>query len=475
MPVYGYPLPCSPNYKKPTSIEGCLPRAREMAKKAHGRAAMGPVKRGDQILIVTFPDQDKYVKEAITQALEEEGAEKVDFVNEHEITGKKPVIKSVENGWTEADIMAKGEAGTEETPFIEELIGPVRKYLDKHPDYTGIFIRSGGRRHITFALREHGHKFRNNYVFNNWEEFAAKSWNFPDDLWVEIERPAIETIGQASKVRITDPEGTFLEYDLTEEQALRFQMCAWKAGHLFLDPLQATSDECSQVRYDFRNPPVFHNPNGVLAGTANHQGFFPRIELYFEDGLLVEVKGGGKYGDIIREMMEKYKDVHFPQYPRKGFFWFCDSALCTVVKSFRRSSDMFNSCWMTPNAPERNRAGVFHHGFGSRRHSPEFNKYIKENQIVHSHIHVHNYFTTYEVKLRGTQNWLKVTDRGRLSSLDDPKIRTLAVKYGEPDELLSYDWVPPLPGINCEGDYFKDYAPDPMGYLKKRMKENKTI
>jgi hypothetical protein len=88
---------------------------------------------------------------------------------------------------------------------------------------------------------------------------------------------------------------------------------------------------------------------------------------------------------------------------------------------------------------------------------------------------MHNYFTTFEVKLRGKETWLKVTDRGRLASLDDPKIRTLAVKYGNPDELLSYDWVPPLPGINCEGNYLKDYAPDPVGYMKKRMKENKPI
>ena len=137
---------------------------------------------------------------------------------------------------------------------------------------------------------------------------------------------------------------------------------------------------------------------------------------------------------------------------------------------------MFNVYGVHSNLPERNRAGVFHHGFGSRRHFGEvFFKYIKENKIPHSHIHMHNYFTTFEVKLRGAETWIKVTDRGRLASLDDPKIRTLAVKYGNPDELLSYDWVPPVPGINCEGDYLKDYAPDPVGYMKKRMKENKTI
>ncbi len=140
----------------------------------------------------------------------------------------------------------------------------------------------------------------------------AKNWALPDELWREIERPVIEALGKASKVRITDPEGTYLEYPLKEEEALRFQKCAWLLGHLFLDPLQATTQESfiGTWPYDPKVPPVFHDLNGVLAGTANHFGFLPRIELYFEHARLVEVKGGGKYGDMIREMMDKYKDAH---------------------------------------------------------------------------------------------------------------------------------------------------------------------
>jgi len=476
MAVYSYPAPRAPKYKKPTTVDECLPRAKQLADKEHTRVAMGPVKRGSNYLIVTYPDQDPLVKTAVIQALEERGAEKVDFLYEHELSGKPTVVRSVEEGWREGDDMMYGATGTEEMPFAEDLILGVRKYLDKNPEYTNLFIGIGGRKHLTYALRQHGHKFKGNWLFNNWEEFIAETWAFPDELWKEIERPAIEAVGKASKIRITDPEGTYLEYSLTEEEARRFEMCAWKSGHLFLDAFQATSEECSIVPVAPMVPPVFHDINGVLAGTANHVGYFPRIELYFEHGLLVEVKGGGKYGEVIREMMDKYKDVHFPGYPGKGFFWFCDSALCTAVKGFRRTSDMFNVSGMHSNLPERNRAGVFHHGFGSRRHFGEvFFKYIKENSIPHSHIHMHNYFTTFEVKLRGKETWLKVTDRGHLASLDDPKIRTLAVKYGNPDELLSYDWVPPLPGINCEGDYLKDYAPDPVGYMKRRMKDNKPI
>ncbi len=114
-------------------------------------------------------------------------------------------------------------------------------------------------------------------------------------------------------------------------------------------------------------------------------------------------------------------------------------------------------------------------GVGSRRHFRDHRQYGKEHNLPLGHIHVHNYFVTFEIKLQDTDYWYKVVDKGRLAALDDAKIRALAVKYGDPDEVLSYDWQPPLPGINCEGDYLKDYAPDPLGYLKKRMKENKPI
>ncbi len=475
MAVYNYMAPRAPKYNKPTSVEDCIEQARLFVTKQHSRAALGPVNKGDKVLIVTLPDQDSYVQQALVQAFKEEGAEKVDFVNSNELNETEAEIRSVEDGWLEASDMINAPTGSDEMPFVEELCRGIRSYLNKNPDYTTVFAGLGGRKHTTFGLYEHGSKFRNNWVFNNWEEFVGKTWSFPDDLWIEIERPIIEAIGMAAEVRITDPEGTHLEYSLTEEEARRFQMCAWKSGHLFLDAFQATSNECAMSPVSTDVPPVFHRISGVLAGTSNHVGYMPRMELYFEEGVLVKVIGGGKYGSLIEEMMEKYKNVHFPQYPRKGFFWFCDSALCTAVKSFRRTSDMFNSYWSHPNLPERNRAGIFHHGFGSRRHGQAFFDYIRANKVPHSHLHVHNYFNTMEIKIRGSQEWLKLADKGHLTSLDDPKVRSFAVKYGDPNEILSYDWVPPVPGINCEGDYWKDYAPDPAAYLKKRLKEGKPI
>ncbi len=479
MAVYNYPSPRNPSYRKPTSIEDCLPQARLLAKKQHGRAAMGPVKKGDTLLIVTYPDQDKYVKEAIIQALEEEGAEKADFIDLVQLLGAKEVKPvSVEDGWKEVEMlkqnMASGAVGRRDGLTGMDMGAAIRKYLDEH-DITGLFLAAGGRPQMVRLLEMHGSKFRNNWLFNNWEEFLSKAWVYPDELSVEIERRLLEALGKASAVKITDPEGTHLEYTLTSEEAKRWQMTAGRSGHLYFCPHQSTAEGSAVVPVSTKVPPVFPDYNGVLAGTANHKGFFPRIELYFEHGRLVEVKGGGKYGEGIREMMDRYKDAHWPFYPDKGYFWFCDCALCTTVKSFRRSSDMFNSYWAMPNTPERNRAGIFHMGIGSRKHGDEYGKYAKEHNLPTGHIHVHNYFVTFEIKIQGTDYWYKIVDKGWFTCMDDPKIRAIAVKYGDPNELLSYDWQPPLPGINCEGDYFKDYAPDPLGYLKKRMKENKPI
>ena len=492
MAIYGYPAPKAPKYNKPTSVEDCLAHARQLIKIASGEGSygalrftqslyvLGPVNKGDRLLIVTYADQDKYVREAITQAYKEAGAEKVDFVYEHELLGKKPEAFSVEDSWREVENL-KQQAGKSSLDGVLPVPVAVGRYLDKHPEYTAVrFGVAGGAHmlgpagHLVQALKEHGEKHKGYWVLNNWEEFFSKAWVFPLELTQAIEMRIYDAIGEASAVRITDPEGTYLEYSLTAEEAKRWQLHSFNPTHLFLDPLQGTVQEI--VGWLPSNvPPIFHKPNGVLAGTANHMGFLPRIELYFKDGRLVEVKGGGKYGDGIGELMDKWQDIHWPGWPDKGYFWLCDSALCTAIKAFRRTSDMFNCYEFYPNLFERTRMGVFHHGFGYRRHGEESVRYLKEHNLPGFHIHVHNYFTTFEVKLRGTKYWHKIVDKGWVTAMDDPDIRALACKFGDPDELLSYDWIPPLPGINCEGNYLQDYAPDPIAYLKKRLSKGEPI
>jgi hypothetical protein len=446
---------------------------------SHMRLGLGPVKKGDRVLIVTLPDQDKYVAEAVTQVLMEEGAQQVDFVYPDDF-GKQAVKHSVEDGWKEMEMMEQGIASGALTD-VDLVTGlglcvALNKYLDQHQEYTSAYCDIGGRNAFRAMSKNNIDRFKGFWPFNNWEEFLSEQWAFPDEVWTEMERKILEAIGKACKVRITDPEGTHLEFPVTIEQAKRWQLYAWLSGHLLMEPLMATASELWGIpKVNPQVAPVFNNVNGVLAGCANHCGYFPRIELYFENGLLVEAKGGGKYGDDIREMMKRYQNLQWPGYPGKGFFWFCDCALCTAVKAFRRKSDRLNSYWIYPNIAERTRAGVLHMGMGVRRHGKEFDKFVMENKLPTGHIHVHNYFPTYEIKLWGSDYWYKVIDKGYITALSDPDLLAITSKYGDPNKVLAYDWIPPLPGINCEGDYLQDYAKDPAAYLKKRESENKTI
>jgi hypothetical protein len=81
--------------------------------------------------------------------------------------------------------------------------------------------------------------------------------------------------------------------------------------------------------------------------------------------------------------------------------------------------------------------------------------------------HVHSYFPDYEIKDRASGSWIKVIDEGWLTLLDDLEVRRLASTLGNPDDLLSYDWVPAMPGINYPGDYRKDYAADPVAWIER--------
>jgi hypothetical protein len=73
------------------------------------------------------------------------------------------------------------------------------------------------------------------------------------------------------------------------------------------------------------------------------------------------------------------------------------------------------------------------------------------------------------VKLRASTTWVKIVDKGWLTVLDDPDVRRVTSSFGDPDDLLSYDWVPAIPGINYPGDYWKDYANDPVPWIKRDM------
>ena len=80
------------------------------------------------------------------------------------------------------------------------------------------------------------------------------------------------------------------------------------------------------------------------------------------------------------------------------------------------------------------------------------------------HFHIHTYFNTFELETEEGQK-IKLIDKGHLTALDDPEIRKIAAKYGDPDEVLQEAWIPAIPGINVEGDYENDYSSTPASWI----------
>jgi hypothetical protein len=256
--------------------------------------------------------------------------------------------------------------------------------------------------------------------------------------------------------------------------AERWARGVYQQGHLYMFPNQATG----RFPYSVVEYPAFQkkwNPRsptpkatGVIAGTANHAGHFPRIEVVIKDGYVADVKGSGIYAEAWREFLKypKINELTYPYHDRPGYWLLYEAALGTNPKFYKRPDENL----IGDNVTERNRSGVMHYGHGIRVHhgpdSPEWSKewveFTRKNNMPDDHwFHVHNYFTTYKLRVRGTKNtWVTIVNKGRMSSLDSPEVRALTSRYGDPKELLAEDWIPEIPGINAKGRY-EDYARDP--------------
>ncbi|MGH7766331.1 MAG: hypothetical protein ACREQP_02660, partial [Candidatus Binatia bacterium] len=304
-------------------------------------------------------------------------------------------------------------------------------------------------------------------------ELMNKAATYPGDVWRLVEERLVEPLAWVDQVHVTDPEGANFTFEVNDKQAEAWAKGAYQQGHLYMFPHQATG----RFPYSTIDYPAFtktYNPrfllkvSGVFAGTSNHTGSFPRIEVRLKDGYVVDVKGGGIYGEVWREFL-KYPKIHeltFPFHDQPGYWWIYEAGLGTNPKFFKRPDENMEG----ENTSERNNAGVIHWGFGLRLHhgpdkpleSKEWMDFAKENNLPNDHWwHIHNLLPTYRVRVRGTKNtWLNLIEKGELTALKSPEIRALASRYGNPSEVLGDDWSPHIPGINAPGRY-EDYAKDP--------------
>ena len=512
-----YPTPRFPSYvKPPKSIEDIMPFARAAVRQTGGRTPLGLVEKGTLIGLVTEAVADDTVLQAIVRAYKERGVE-VRIIPEYELAGvsREEVLKAIKaNKWYTSELgymeikpwitqrfadpevpkkwlkerrpdIYKAMFSRDDeviTPAHKEIFGKLaqrnmgallEKYLDAHPEIKGVFWRRGGRPNTRKAMGKQGEKLLGNFIFDNHWELMNKAATFPGDVWKLAEERVIESFGWVDQVHVTDPEGTNFTFSLTEKEAEAWGEGAYQQGHLYLYPTQATRGfPYSKVDYPAWSKhwlaPVLIKVNGVFAGTNNHYGAYPRIEVTVKDGVVSEVKGGGIYGDLWREFL-KYPNINEAQYPfmpQKGYWWLHEAGLGTNPKFFKRPDENMEG----NNISERNNAGVIHWGFGlNMLHGPkeallpkEWTEFTKTANLPDDHgWHIHNLLPTYRVKVRGTKStWITLIDKGELTAFKSPEVRALASRYGDPRDVLSDDWAPHLPGINAPGKY-EDYAKDP--------------
>jgi len=514
-----YPPPRFPSYvKAPKSIEDVMPYARAVARQTTGLqgAGLGMLKAGETVALITEATAEEVVIEALKRALAERGV-KAQVIPEYELVGvsraeavelrKARQRYTSEQGYMEArrwidsrfpDPEAPKKWLKERRPDLYDLLYPprtqlpenlrevqkklerenvargIREYLEKDPKVRGVFWGTGGTTTLRRLLRPHEEKYLGVMVFDNRYTVMSRIPSYPGDVWRLVEERTIEPLGWIDRLEITDPEGTHLVCDLTEDMAERWARGVYQQGHLYMFPNQATGRfpysvveyPAFQKKWNPRSPTP--RPNGVIAGTANHAGHFPRVEVHLKDGYIREVKGGGVYGDAWREFLNypKINELTYPYHDRPGYWLLYEVALGTHPKFFKRPDENLRG----ENSTERNRSGVLHFGHGIRVHhgpdSPEWAKewveFTTKNNLPNDHwFHVHTYFSTYRVRIRGTKDtWVTLISKGRMTSLDNPEIRALTSRYGDPKELLAEDWVPHLVGINARGSY-QEFARDP--------------
>ena len=456
----GYPPPRDPDYKKAlnATVEDLMPTARLVARKPARRMALSPgygIKSGDKVLIVVSSRFDKRVLEAIRRAIVELGG-KVDIVLTH---ADSPELITENAGHAEIGMMG-GEGGPNESRFVRSA--GVRALFQANvsvggPGYDVVVAGSGGPNPRS--------DYRWEYIpWDTADKFLYSMASFPYEIQELLDKKLWNALLNARSIHATDPEGTDISWRWEPKFAgmLRENFPGYpivKEGHLSPMPLFMS--------------PIEADAHGVIAGTINHRGTFPHLKLTIEKNSIIKVEGGAEYGRMWREILEDCRSIQYPGFPAPGCGWLEESAIGTAPWRTRGlAADLWNMFnW------ESGSSGVIHWGLGVSQnfeYHPAVRKWYEDNANKSirgaGHNHIHTYFTTMDFTDANGKT-VRVLDKGRLTFLDDPEIRKIAEKFGNPDEFLKERWIPPIPGINLPGNYMKDYAANPFAYLHPIMEK----
>jgi len=464
-----YPAPRYPKIPNITNVEQLLPYVRRIVQRPMpytGDQRPGyAVKGGEKILFVIDSDVDSMVVDAFMRVLRDEMKCKVDVFQEQ---GKRRMYKT-------PDLM---KILVESAPAAWMLGGP--EWTEE------VAKKEGYDKVIGQTFWANNNCTLKYYSFSmDWptrEQLASAAVMYPEEIIEAMDRLSWKVLRQTDIVHITDPEGTDLTFTWFPEywqimdgnypgyQTEGFGTHVYHHGSL-KDPIISGH----LTGYPFGIVLPKSDLKGVLAGTSDHIGPYPHMKVFLENNKIQRIEGGGEFGKLWTQFIEKNKDIKFPHYPGPGIDYFIEAAIGTSPKVIR-PFNVFESSTVRPTfIGERDRSGVMHLGIGQ---ALDLVWALKQKPpLPFYHFHAHLYFATYTCKLKDGRE-VKLIDKGHLTAMDDPEVRALAAKivaahpeYGTVDQLLSEDWIPAIPGVNVPGDYMKDYASDPETYMKAEARK----
>lgn len=407
------PKPKTPQLPKVTSVEQLMPAASFYVNDMAG------VKPGEKVLIVSDRTVNPLLHEALYRAAVEAGAEANLIVLNgfpEMRSSAKMIAFWAEDWWPDWTWEAAGNSNV-------LLYTTYNNY--RHAFHEGVpASRWFSDRNVRI------YKVRGAPELMAWEPFV----NFPAELGKAIAAKVVEQLPRGRvKVRMVDPAGTDITCDLDYTN--------------YIDGFLRSKDRISTYTaggtasvgslHVNGNPRQFGNATGVIVASAMHVGpIDPPVRMRVENGLITGVEGGGEVGAFFRQRIQEYKEVDFGRHDGPGTNYLEEISFQTHPKyaavfdpGESNFSNMFSG-WMGAR-----RAGVIHMAIGSGSAKIVDGKVTIKKQ----HWDLEFYAPTYWVDGK------KIIDNGRLLVLDDPEIRRIAAKYGDPDELLSIEWMPEIP------------------------------
>ena len=259
----------------------------------------------------------------------------------------------------------------------------------------------------------------------NKEHLASKWARFPRELELAIGQKALDQVRGGKKITITDPEGTNITCD--GYKLIGGKKITHGAAEFFFRLFQGV-----MIGLDPKPEVTCH---GVIVSSSTHTEPIPTIRLTVERGQVVQVEGGGSVGKRWAQCFEKDKDIVYgDDHPGPGCNWIEEFMWGTHPKPFRLVPKGLDGtarsfAW---EAGDR-RAGVLHIGIGTGQNPPKEGapKQHKDLSMFHPTVII---------------DGKTIIKSGHLLALDDPEIREIAKKYGDPDELLRIEWEPEMPG-----------------------------